>query len=128
VAPPVIQDNAVARTPLLRTANELDRALGLGLPVRDASAYLSGLLAEFSVPAAVADRARELVEQAQVAGLGTTAGRHPEGLAAACLVVAYDVAGRERPFMLTDVIKRIEPSAATLRERRQDVRELLEQA
>jgi hypothetical protein len=46
----------------------------------------------------------------------------------ACLVVAYDVADERRPFMLMDVVEAIEPSVATLRDRRRDVRELLEQA
>jgi transcription initiation factor TFIIIB Brf1 subunit/transcription initiation factor TFIIB len=78
------------------------------------------------VPVPVADRARELVEQAQAAGLGTTAGRHPEELAAAYRVVAYDVADERRPFMLMDAVETIEPSVTTLRDRRRDVRGLVE--
>lgn len=126
-APPVGGGTPVHPQLLRQVVDGLTDEFGLGLPPRDAADYLTGLLARFDVPPTTAQRAHELLRQAQDADMGTTAGRHPEPLAAASLVVAFDhgPGDIERPFDLADVAGAIDPSAATLRERRAELRELL---
>jgi transcription initiation factor TFIIB len=111
---------------LRRAVDALAGEFEFGLPLRDATDYLAGLVARFDVAEPVEQRATELIEEAQAAGLGSSAGRHPEALAGAALVVAHEqLDGEGWPFRIDDVVEAIEPTAMTLRRRRVELRELV---
>jgi transcription initiation factor TFIIIB Brf1 subunit/transcription initiation factor TFIIB len=111
---------------LRQAVDALKGEFEFGLPLRDATDYLVGLVARFDVAAPIEQRATELVDEAQAASLGTSAGRHPEALAGAALVVAHEQVGDDWPFRIDDIVQAIEPSAMTLRKRRVELRDLVE--
>jgi len=85
---------------------------------------------EFEVSAATATRARTLIERAQQAQLGGAGGRHPKAVAAAAPVVAVADDGRPRTWTHSpgEVAAAIEPTALTLKQRREEIRGLLEES
>ncbi|MDZ7701643.1 MAG: transcription initiation factor IIB family protein [Halobacteriales archaeon] len=100
----------------------LNHELGLAARLVDLEAYVSRLVSGVEGPEPVRRRALELAAVAEADGLHN--GRHPGGLAAACVYIA----GHEHGQLYTqdELASIADVSTATIRSRRKELRELLD--
>lgn len=111
-----------SRIQTVRRYRELNRELGLAAPVSRPAAFVPKLVSALDAPDRVRERAYDLVELAEAAGYAS--GRHPGGLAAACVYRA----GHEYDQLYTqaEVAAPVEVSTRTVSGRLAELRELVE--
>jgi transcription initiation factor TFIIB len=95
----------------------LNRELGLAARLVDLEAFVSRLVSAVEAPDSVRRRASELVALAEAGGLHN--GRHPGGLAAACVFEAGHAFGQL--YTQNELAKEADVSMATVRARRKEL-------
>lgn len=98
----------------------LNRQFGLAAPIVDLKAFVSRIGSAVDAPDRVRIRAFELVSRAEDAGLQT--GRHPGGLAAACVYFAGHTNGQL--YTQAELAEAADISVVTLRKRWYELREI----
>lgn len=118
----VVDASAADRTHLLRRAKEVTRQLDIDLSgFADATRYVERYADELDLPAEIADRATEVVDRCEDAGIA--GGKSPSGWAAAAIYNACVEADMKvRQDTLTELA---DVTHVTIRNRYQEQRELL---
>jgi transcription initiation factor TFIIB len=110
----------VSERRVLNCYRTLNETLGLPIPPRSPQEFVDPVAAEIELPQAVVARATDIAVRAH--GTGVSAGKHPAGFAAACLLSA--ATEHDMTIQQAEIAAAAGVCAVTVRNNREAVREV----